>query len=162
MSTREKILSTVLICMVLVFGIDYVQSQHQRTGPGPNQYLDYTQLADQALTSPVTTAWYNVGGYNDMALFLKYVDANSSISELMYICQESPDQTNIYELKSISVASGTLTVDGASWVQSMSGSENWRIRLTPNTKYTRCTFTVTAGTATGVDLLTIDARAMAY
>jgi hypothetical protein len=153
----------VLLGMLVLFGFSSVQAQVTYLKPGPVKSTTYTAVAATALTSSVTTTWWNVGGYNRLTLDVVFTDADSSITRLDWICQTTNEDapntslTNAYTIQTIyPTTSGIIIYNTMDARKSVSGSVKFPINIgVSNAKWVRCTFSAGAGTPGALDTIAI-------
>lgn len=135
--------------------------------PGPLKILEYPQVAATALTSPVNTGWMKVGGYDQLTFELAFIDADSSITQLDWVCVSATDDSTptgasaTFAVKTLTITAGVASYVDLASQMAVTGSENFIINMPINYRWLRCTFDSGAGTPGAPDTIQIDARAQA-
>ncbi len=157
----KRVFTLLIVSLMFLGGLsaNYVK-------PGDIQTLEYSSVAATTLTSAVSTGWLKTGGLRDLALQLVFVDANSSITRLDWVCvgandDDTPSGTGTeYTFQTISVSGGTVTYSDYAGQKAVAGSANLSVRVSTIYRWTECTFSSGAGTPASIDTLAIAPRAM--
>lgn len=106
----------------------------------------------------------NTTGLGLLVVLVRFVDANSSVTQVGMTCTTSRDNnTTDHTIQACTTASGACTSNDASWDKGDAvtgpGTANWVWRVdTEGFEDIECTLAADAGTAAAIDTVTVDYR----
>jgi hypothetical protein len=163
---EQNKMKKIFLAVLLTAITSTASAQYQK--PGSLQVMEYTPVSAGPLTAAVTTGWLKTGGFSKLTIEALFVDADSSITRLDWVCVSAIDDSTptgasaTYGMKTISVSAGTITYSSAAPQMAVAGTENFILNMDLNYRWLQCSFSVGAGTATAtVDTMALAIRARA-
>ena len=159
-----KRLIPVLTALIIVASAQELSAQQS-----PQLCTPWTKAAINALALTSTRSFEierssQTTGLGLLVVLVKFVDANSSITQVGMTCTTSNDNnTTDYTLQACTTSNGACDSDNASWDKGDAatgpGTSNWVWRVdTEGFEDVECTFASDAGTPAAADVITVDYR----